>query len=176
MERKRKRKIDLRKIMRALHRDLGFLTIGLTIVYALSGMLLIYRNTDFMKVKRTEEIQLDKNIAAPDLGQHVHIRNFRVEKEEEGILYFKEGNYNAATGVAIITLKVYPAPVAKLVSLHKVNGNSKKSVVALIYGIILAFFAISAMFMYKLGTRKSNRSMIMIGGSVAITIIIVMLA
>ena len=36
-------------LIRVLHRDIGFLVVGLTIVYALSGIVLTYRDTGFLK-------------------------------------------------------------------------------------------------------------------------------
>ena len=64
-----KKKQNIYHIMRVLHRDIGFLTIGLTLVYALSGILLIYRNTDLLKTEKVEEKQLATNLSRNDLGQ-----------------------------------------------------------------------------------------------------------
>ena len=161
--------------MRVLHRDIGFLTIGLTIVYALSGALLIYRNTDFMKVERIEERQLEINLTGNDLGAELRIRNFRVEREEGEMIYFKEGSYDVSTGKSIITRKVYIPPLDKLVDLHKVTGTSRVSIIALIYGFMLTFLAVSSLFMYKFGSKKSKRGLVMIAVSVVMTIMIVLL-
>lgn len=161
--------------MRILHRDIGFLTIGLTIVYALSGVLLIYRNTDFLKTERVEEKQLAVHLTGNDLGQLLRIRSFKVEREEGGIIYFKGGTYDTATGKSVVARKVYLPPFDKLVSLHKVTGTNNISIVALVYGIMLAFLAVSSLFMYKFGSRKSKRGLMLIAVSVAITIGIIML-
>ncbi len=171
---KKTNKGNIYRIMRALHRDIGFLSIGLTIVYALSGVLLIYRNTDFLKVERVEQKQLATNLAVNDLGAELKIRNFRVEREEGSVIYFGNGSYDATTGKAVVTRKVYIPPFDKLVNLHKVTGTNKMSVVALIYGILLAFLALSSLFMFKFGTRKSKRGLVMIAVSVAATIVLVM--
>lgn len=172
---KRNKKYDLQNVMRVLHRDLGYLTIGLTLVYALSGILLIYRNTDFLKVEKTQQVQLHPELRADELNQHVRIRNFKVDREDGEFIYFKEGYYNISTGKAQITRKVYPTPINKLVDLHKVTGDSKMSIVALIYGIIFTFFAISAMFMFKFGSKKNKRGWLLMLGSTVITIAILML-
>ncbi len=37
-----KKKQNIYHIMRVLHRDIGFLTIGLTLVYALSGIFCLF--------------------------------------------------------------------------------------------------------------------------------------
>lgn len=161
--------------MRVLHRDIGFLTIGLTIVYALSGVLLIYRNTDFLKTEKTEEKQLATQLTRNDLGQLLRIRSFKVEREEAGVIYFKEGTYDAATGKSVVTRKVYIPPFDKLVNLHKVTGASNVSVISLIYGLMLTFLAVSSLFMFKFGSKKSRRGLVMIAVSVVATIGIVML-
>lgn len=174
MERKNK-KTNIYNVMRVLHRDIGFLTIGLTIVYALSGTLLIYRNTDFMKVSRTEEMQLETGLKGGNLGSHLRIPAFNVEREEESKIFFKEGVYDAETGMATVTRKVYPFPLDKLVNLHKITGVSRMSAIALIYGFMLTFLAVSSLFMFKFGSKKSRRGMVMIAVSVVATIVIVML-
>ncbi len=174
MERQNKN-TSIYNVMRVLHRDIGFLTIGLTIVYALSGALLIYRNTDFMKVERIEERQLEINLTGNDLGAELRIRNFRVEREEGEMIYFKEGSYDVSTGKSIITRKVYIPPLDKLVDLHKVTGTSRVSIIALIYGFMLTFLAVSSLFMYKFGSKKSKRGLVMIAVSVVMTIMIVLL-
>lgn len=171
---KRNGKTTIYNVMRVLHCDIGFLTIGLTIVYALSGALLIYRNTDFMKVERIEESQLAANLTGNDLGVTLRIRNFRVEREEGKMIYFKEGFYDASTGKSVITRKVYIPPLDKLVDLHKVTGTSRVSVIALIYGFMLTFLAVSSLFMFKFGSKKSKRGLVMIAISVVSTIVIIM--
>lgn len=161
--------------MRVLHRDIGFLTIGLTVVYAFSGVLLIYRNTDFLKTDKTEEKQLATQLTGNDLGPLLRIRSFKVEREEAGVIYFKEGMYDAATGKSVVTRKVYIPPFDKLVNLHKVTGASSVSLISLIYGLMLTFLAVSSLFMFKFGSRKSRRGLMMIAVSVVATIAIVML-
>ena len=104
------KKLNIYKIMRVLHRDIGFLTIGLTLVYVLSGVLLIYRNTDFMKMEKTEEKQLAASLSGSEVAQQLRIRNFKVEREEGAVIYFKEGHYNGDTGMSVITRKVYIPP------------------------------------------------------------------
>lgn len=162
-------------IMRVLHRDIGFLTIGLTLVYALSGVLLIYRNTGLLKMERIEEKQLVANLTGNDLGQQLRIRNFKVEREDEETIYFKDGFYDVVTGKSVVTRKVYIPPFDKLVDLHKITGTHKMSVLALVYGFMLCFLAVSSLFMFKLGSRKSKRGIAMIALSIIITVAIVVL-
>lgn len=161
--------------MRVLHRDIGYLTIGLTLVYALSGMLLIYRNTDFLKTEKVEEKQLVANLSTDDLGLQLRIRNLKIERAEGEIFYFKEGFYDAATGKSVVVRKVYIFPFDKLINLHKITGAHNVSVLSLVYGFMLCFLAVSSLFMFKLGSRKSLRGMGLIAVSIVLTIVIVAL-
>ena len=170
-----KKKQNIYHIMRVLHRDIGFLTIGLTLVYALSGILLIYRNTDLLKMERIEEKQLVANLTGNDLGQQLRIRNFKVEREDEETIYFKDGFYDVVTGKSVVTRKVYIPPFDKLVDLHKITGTHKMSVLALVYGFMLCFLAVSSLFMFKFGSRKSRRGIAMIALSIVLTVAIVAL-
>ncbi|WP_228459230.1 PepSY domain-containing protein [Chryseobacterium carnipullorum] len=43
---------DTRSFMRITHRYLGYFLAGIMAVYALSGVLLVYRDTDFLKKER----------------------------------------------------------------------------------------------------------------------------
>lgn len=162
-------------IMRALHRDAGFLTLGLTLVYALSGILLIYRNTDFLKKEQTSVIHLQQNLPEEDLVKQLAVRNFQVEKREGEVIYFKEGYYNVTTGEAKISRTDYPLLIKKLVNLHKVTGNNRLSLFNTIYGILLLFLSVSSFFMFKFGTRKSKRGLALTGLGIMLTIVFLVL-
>ncbi len=169
----RKGKKSINYIMRALHRDIAFITIGFTIVYALSGMLLVYRNTDFLKSEKNFEKTIEKNLKPDRLGQELGIRGLKVEKEENGVMFFKQGVYNATTGETKFSKKVYPLAVEKLVDLHKMNGKNKLHWVSTAYGAMLFFLAFSAFFMYNKGSSLRRRSFAMVGLSVGILLLVI---
>ena len=162
-------------IMRTLHRDVGFLTLGLTLVYVLSGVLLIYRNTDFLKKEQTSEIHLKQNLPEEDLAKQLAVKNLQVEKREGSMIYFKEGYYNTTTGEAKISRKDYPPFIKKLVNLHKITGDNRLSLFNAIYGILLLFLALSSFFMFKFGTGKSKRGLALTGLGVILTIVFLVL-
>src|SRR6476659_8484363 len=91
--------------MRVYHRYLGFFLAGIMAVYAISGIVLIFRDTDFLKSDKTEEIKIAPNIKKENLGKALEMRRFQVEREEGNVVYFKNGDYNRKTGVAHITTK-----------------------------------------------------------------------
>lgn len=161
--------------MRVLHRDIGYITLGLTIVYALSGILLVYRNTNFLMSEKTTVKQLKQDLSEKDLSEQLLIRNFQILKEDGEIIYFKEGTYNTTTGVAMISRNEYPPILKKLVNLHKISGNNKWSLFTTIYGILLFFLAVSSLFMYKFRSNKSNRGIALTGLGIILTIVFLML-
>lgn len=173
MENKHNNKKSISYYMRALHRDVAFITIGFTIVYALSGMLLVYRNTDFLK----KEVQFEKTLAAgvskEDLGKELQIRNLKVEKVVDGVYYFNDGTYNSLTGKADYSKKIYPKFIDKMVSLHKMNGNNKLHWISTAYGGMLFFLAFSSLFMYKKGNKLHRRSLVTISLSVLILLAVI---
>jgi hypothetical protein len=61
-----KKKISITQVMRALHRDIGFLVVGLIIIYSVSGLVLVFRGTDLLKV----ETVIEKNPASTRTGLH----------------------------------------------------------------------------------------------------------
>jgi hypothetical protein len=66
--------------MRVFQRYLGFFLAGIMAVYALSGVVLIYRDTDFLKSEQTFEEQYKPNISNDKLGEELRIRRLKVTK------------------------------------------------------------------------------------------------
>lgn len=104
--------------MRIIHRYLGFFLAGIMAVYALSGMVLIFRDTDFLKKEVQMEKQIKPQASKEELGQLLDLRRLEVEKEENGFYIFKDGRYNIQTGVAQYTLKELPYILDKMTHLH----------------------------------------------------------
>jgi hypothetical protein len=77
----------LRYTMRSLHRDISFFLIGLTIIYTISGILLIYRDSDFLKHEVNTEREIKPNLSESDLGMALHARDFKVLKTEGDLVY-----------------------------------------------------------------------------------------
>lgn len=54
--------------MRIVHRYLGFFLIGVMIMYAVSGIVLIFRETDTFKVEEIVEMKLQPELKSSELG------------------------------------------------------------------------------------------------------------
>lgn len=170
-----KQKRTFNHYMRALHRDLGFFAIGLVIIYSISGIVLIYRDTDFLKKEAQVEKKLSPNLQASELGQMLRLRDFKTLKTEGNILYFQNGSYNTVTGIVQYTQKELPTWLGKFTSLHKTASQSPRHWLTTVFGALLLFMAISSFWMFKTGTRHFRRGIIIAGTGVVFAIALLLI-
>ena len=137
---------------RIIHRYLGFFLAGIMAIYAISGMILIFRNTDFLKTKVKVEKQIAANLPANRLGPALKIKRLRVQKEEGNLIYFRNGTYDKTTGMAKYTKNELPFLLEKMTHLHKANTNHPLFFLNIFFGASLLFFVISAFWMFMPGT------------------------
>ncbi|MFT4568468.1 MAG: hypothetical protein ACI9FN_003437 [Saprospiraceae bacterium] len=161
--------------MRIVHRYLGFFLAGIMAMYSLSRMVLVFRTTDTFK----KEIPFEKNIGA-DLAQHkigeaLKIKGLSIEKEQDGILYFKNGTYNSKTGIANYTKKELPYILDKMTHLHKANTNEPLYFLNLFFGASLLFFIISSFWMFMPSTTVFKKGMYFTLGGIVLTLLLIFL-
>jgi hypothetical protein len=148
---------DTRSFMRITHRYLGYFLAGIMAIYALSGVLLVYRDTDFLK----KEKQYDKTVAAhlseKELGKELKIKGLEVEKTEGNILHFKKGTYDSTTGKAKYSKMELPFLLDKMVKLHKSQSKETLSPLNTFFGISLFFFVISSFWMFNPKSKAFKR-------------------
>ena len=109
---------------RKYHRWLGFFLSGIMAIYALSGVLLIFRPTDFLKYEQVQTRQLSANLSAEDVSSAIKVRSLKVIAEDNDTITLNIGEYDKASGTATLTRKDYPIVLAKMVKLHKATNNS----------------------------------------------------
>ncbi len=169
-----KKSKSLHYYMRSLHRDLGYLTFGLVIIYALSGIVLMYRNTDFMKTEAMVERQLKPGLADEELGREMRMREFKIIRNEGDIIYFQNGTYNKVTGMAVFTSKDVMFPFNKFINFHKAISSNKMHWFNLVFGAVFLFLAISSLWMFKPNTKTFKRGMIFTVVGVVITVVLLL--
>ena len=147
------------KYMRIIHRYLGFFLIGIMTVYALSGVVLIFRDSDFLKIESEVEKQLKPNLPTNQLGRELKIRDFKVAKEEGDVLFFNNGEYNKATGEAKFIQKELPLVLNKMTKLHKAKSKDPLFYLNIFFGVSLLFFAISSFWMFMPKTHIFRKGM-----------------
>jgi hypothetical protein len=139
---------SLSKRMRVIHRYLGFFLAGIMSVYALSGIVLIFRDTDTFKNTRTIETTVGTNLNETRLGKALGLKKLAIEKEENGVNYFKEGTYELATGNAVYTVKELPFVLDKMAKLHKAKSAEPLFFLNIFFGVALLFFVVSSFWMF----------------------------
>src|SRR5438874_1346039 len=110
--------------MRIYHRYLGFFLAGIMAIYAISGFIMIFRDTGFLKFEKQIERQLRPQLKPEELGRELRIRDFKITNEEGDVIRFEQGTYNKSTGTAKYTSKEWPYFIEKLSRLHKADTGS----------------------------------------------------
>ncbi|MBU4538514.1 MAG: hypothetical protein L6264_01910 [Weeksellaceae bacterium] len=164
---------NTKTFMRIVHRYLGYFMAGIMMVYAVSGVLLVYRDTGFLKQEKKYEKFFAKNLDEKKLQKEIKIKGFEVEKTENGILYFKDGTYNSATGEAKYTKKELPFVLNKMTQLHKSQSKDTLSPLNTFFGISLFFFVISSFWMFNVKSKAFKRGMYYTAAGLVLAIILV---
>ena len=157
---------------RVIHRYLGFFLAGIMTVYALSGMVLIFRDTDFLKQDKRITKEIKPNILADNLGQALGIRQLHVEREEGNVIYFQNGTYNKNTGKAEYTTKELPFLLNKMTLLHKAKSGDSLFFLNIFFGLSLLFFVVSSFWMFAVKTPIFKKGLYFTCGGIVLTLIL----
>lgn len=172
MENKEKRTLNY--YMRLLHRNVGFFILGFVTVYSLSGIVLIYRDTDYLKHERKIHSTLPVGLDPFDVGRALRIRDLKVAKTEGDLIYFQGGSYNKATGEADQIIKELVFPLNKLTVLHKTSSKNTLHWFTLAFGFIMLFMAISSLWMFKSGSVLFRKGILTILTGIILTVILLL--
>jgi hypothetical protein len=159
---------------RVLHRYLGFFLAGVMAIYAISGIIMIFRETNFLKKETVETRQLEPNLTGGELSPKLRM-GVKVEKTEGDVLYFKEGNYNKATGIATVTKMKLPFVLEKMERLHKATTDSPLYFFNIFFGLSLLFFVLSAFWMFLPSMPIFKKGIYYALGGIILTLIMLFL-
>ena len=162
--------------VRSLHRDLGYFVIGLTLIYAITGIVLSGRGLAWFKVEFEDKTVISKNIKSEEFnkefikvvlagkvsevfpessykGVKKHLR-LKLVKQKDEVLHFKAWRslnvkYEQNSGNLEVRYKGYPVALEIFVDAHKATHESAWFYLAIIYSVILSFLAISSFWMVK---------------------------
>jgi hypothetical protein len=171
-----KKKFNLSQTFRKWHRDLGYLVIGITIVYSLSGIMLSFRDLHIFEKEYMLTSKIEKNLKNPEdsfvnsfikneeksnLPSHVVKKSVidslkQIENTDTYIKYqvsrkkdLKTITYYKNSGEVIYSISAYPTFIKPFIDAHKSSSKDKWLYLSLAYSVILFFLAISAIFMVK---------------------------
>lgn len=170
MENKEKNSINY--YMRLMHRNIGFFILGFVIVYGLSGIVLIYRDTDFLKHERNIHTTLPVGFDPFEVGSALRIRDFKATKTEGDLIYFQGGSYNKVTGETDQIVKELVYPLNKLTGLHKTASKNTFHWFTLAFGIIMLFMAASSLWMFKSGSVLFRKGILTVLAGIVFTVIL----
>jgi len=158
---------------RILHRYLGFFLAGIMMIYAVSGITLIFRNTDTFKQEVQKEIHKE-GLTEETLGPALRIRDLKVTSNDGANIVFEQGTYNVESGVAKFTAKELPGWLDKLTHLHKATTNDPLFYFNIFFGVSLLFFAVSAFFMFVPKSAIFKKGLWFTLGGILLAIIMLM--
>jgi hypothetical protein len=142
----------LRKWLRFLHRDIGYFVVGITLVYAISGVFLSHKNTFSATITKSVTTKLPQGLNLAEFLDHwdkneqLKINHSILKKES--ILFFIEGGkgyYYKNSGEA--SYETYKKrPFVQFV--NQLHNNQKKgwTYIADSYAFSLLFLTISGLF------------------------------
>lgn len=146
----------LRKWLRLIHRDLGYFFVGITIIYAVSGIILNHKTHDEDPAYRIvhENYRLQSNLSPKELKSYwvANLSEYQLNRIIPGSngfnLYLKGGlgSYNLESGE--LTFEVYEKK-QWVYFMNKLHYNSKKgwTFMADLFAVAMLIFALSGMFM-----------------------------
>lgn len=159
--------------MRILHRYLGFFMAGIMAIYAISGIVLIFRDTDALKRDYLIEKQIKANASPDELSDLLKMKRLEVDRQEGSIIYFNyEGSYNQQTGEARYTVKRLPYVLDRMTHLHKAKSSQPLFVLNIIFGLTLLFFVLSAFWMFAPGTTYFKKGMYFTAGGLVLALVL----
>lgn len=161
--------------MRYLHNKIGFFIVGLVIIYSLSGLIQTYRDTDILKHVVSHEMQLAPGLSESEVGPNLKLRNFKVNKREGSMVYFKEGTYNIETGTAKWVTKEWYSWIVPFTELHKTSSKNISHYFTTLFGLAMFFMSVSAFWMFKPGTKLFSSGVYLTIAGIVASIMILLL-
>ncbi len=151
----RKKRNTLKKWLRVIHRDLGFLMVGISLVYGLSGILLNHMKDSDPAYKTVEEtINFEKNLSTNALT-----KAWNAKEDLPALKLVREGNLSHQVlldgGVGIYHIETgelsyehhTKRPFVYWINKLHYNKIGGWTIMADIFALSLIFFALSGLFM-----------------------------
>jgi hypothetical protein len=160
--------------MRIYHRYLGFFLAGIMAMYALSGITLIFRDTDFLKQEIQNEKMVKPGLNAEDLGKEIRIKGLKFDKVEGDLARFSVGAYNTTTGEVSYTTRELPYVIGKMTKLHKADTESPLYYLNIFFGASLLFFVVSSFWMFLPKTSIFKKGLYFTIAGIVLTIILIL--
>lgn len=151
---------NVKTFMRVVHRYLGYFLAGIMSIYAITGIILVYRDTDFLKKQNEYSKQFEANLDAKKLAKEIGVRDLEITITSNDTAYFKTGWYHTTSGQAYYKKKELPKVISNLVALHKSKSKDPYSALNVFFGASLFFFVISSFWMFAPKSKIFRKGLI----------------
>ena len=145
--------------MRVYHRYLGFFLAGIMAIYSISGIIMIFRDTDFLKQENQKVLTVATGLESHAVGAAIKIKNLKIISDTLDVITFPQGTYNKITGVADFKVKELPYLLDKMTKMHKATNKDPLYYFNIFFGLSLFFFVISSFYMFMPGTTIFKKGM-----------------
>jgi hypothetical protein len=174
-------------LLRALHRDIGYFAVGLTVVYATSGLAVNHLkdwDPNFKQVNRTHHLALplpsDDTAAAQSalraLGVSAQPREVYRASDTQLDLVFDQRTFHVDTTSGVVHEEGQAArPLLRLANwLHLNRGKKAWTYIADFYAIFLLFLAGSGLFMIpgRKGLLGRGAIVVLLGAAVPVAYVV----
>lgn len=145
---------------------------GIMAVYALSGTVLIFRDTDFLKIEKQIKKQIKPNLSNEDLGKAIRIQNIKITGVTGSTKYFTQGSYDTISGNTQYRSKALSTAIQKLTQLHKASTKQPLFFLNIFFAASLLFFVISSFWMFMPKTTIFKKGLYFTLAGIVLTVIL----
>lgn len=159
-ERPRRRRLAIRPWLRAIHRDVGYLVVGLTFIYALSGLAVNHIgdwDPNFHQIERTHQIEGPIAADARPAAEQV-LQALGIDEAPEDVYAIDEGQVEILLEHRTLRVDTQSGTVIEEGQkprlflraanwLHLNRGKKAWTIVADAYAVLLLYLATSGLFM-----------------------------
>ena len=157
--------------MRIYHRYLGFFLAGIMAIYSISGIIMIFRDTDFLKQENQKTLTVATGLESHAVGAAIKIKNLKIKSDTLDVVTFENGTYNKITGVAEFKVKELPYLLNKMTKMHKATNKDPLYYFNIFFGLSLFFFVISSFYMFMPGTTIFKKGMYFTLAGIVLTLV-----
>jgi len=168
-------KATVHNSMRIYHRYLGFFLAGIMAMYAISGTILIFRDTNFLKREKIVKEQLKPGLTADELGKAIRKRDLKIDSAAGDLQFFNGGSYDKQTGAVSYTTKSLQPFAQKLTHLHKASTKEPLFFLNVFFAVSLLFFVISSFWMFMPKTTIFKKGLYFTLAGVVLTLVLLFL-
>ncbi len=162
---------EISKYMRVCHRYLGFFLAGIMAIYSISGIIMIFRDTDFLKQEKQKTLTVATGLESHAVGAAIKIKNLKIMSDTLDVVSFEQGTYNKNTCVAEFTVKELPYLLNKMTKMHKATNKDPLYYLNIFFGFSLFLFVISSFYMFMPGTTIFKKGMYFTVAGIVLTLV-----